>query len=84
MAGSTIPYSPFERSATRPKLNAKRYRYVGANFRTVAPGEFEDLMTLRLCLKPKFNCPNCFISQEDLQGMTHQINFVMILQYKYD
>ena len=21
-------------------------------------------MTLRLCLKPKFNCPNCFISRE--------------------
>jgi hypothetical protein len=21
-------------------------------------------MTLRLCLKPKFNCPNCFVSRE--------------------
>jgi len=65
MVGSTISYSPFERSATRPKLNAMRYRYgVGSNFLTGAPGEFEDLITLRLCLKPKFNCPNCFISQE--------------------
>ena len=42
-----------------------RYRYgVGSNFLTGAPGEFEDLMTLRICLKPKFNCPNCFISRE--------------------
>ena len=66
MVGSTILYSPFERSATRPKLNAMRYRYgVGSKFLTGAPGEFEDLMTLRLCLKPKFNCPNCFISQEN-------------------
>ena len=64
MVGSAIPYSPFERAATRPKLNAMRYRYrVGSNFLTGAPGEFEDLMILRLCLKPKFNCPNCFISQ---------------------
>ena len=66
MVGSAIPYSPFERSATQPKLNAMRYRYgVGSNFLTGAPGEFEVLMTLRLCLKPKFNCPNYFISQEE-------------------
>ena len=33
MVGSAIPYSPFERAATRPKLNAMRYRYgVGSNF----------------------------------------------------
>ena len=58
MVGSAIPYSPFERAATRPKLNAMRYRYgVGSNFLTGAPGEFEDLMTLRLCLNPKFNRP---------------------------
>jgi hypothetical protein len=56
-------YSPFERSATRPKLNAMRYRYgVGSNFLTGAFGKFEDLMALRLWLKPKFNCPNCFLS----------------------
>ena len=65
MVGSAIPYSPFERAATRPKLNAMRYRYgVGSNFLTGAPGEFEDLMTLRLCLNPKFNRPFCYISQE--------------------
>jgi hypothetical protein len=33
-------------------------------FLTCAPGEFEDLLTLRLYLKPKFNCPNCFIPRE--------------------
>ncbi len=62
---SAIPYSPFERAATRPKLNAMRYRYgVGSNFLTGVPGEFEDLMTLRLCLNSKFNCPFCYISEE--------------------
>ena len=63
MVGSTIPYNPFERSATRPKLNAMRYRYgVGSNFLTGAPGEFEDLMTLRLCLKSKFNFPKFLLN----------------------
>jgi hypothetical protein len=42
-----------------------RYCYgVGSNFLTGAPGEFEDLMTLRLCLNPKFNRPYCYISEE--------------------
>ncbi len=27
MVGSTIPYSPFERAVTRPKLNAMQYHY---------------------------------------------------------
>ncbi len=37
MVGSTIPYSPFERAVTRPKLNAMGYRYgVGSNFITGA------------------------------------------------
>ncbi len=32
MVGSAIPYSPFERAVTRPKLNAMRYHYgVGSN-----------------------------------------------------
>jgi hypothetical protein len=54
MVGSTIPYSPFECAVTRPKLNAMRYRYgVGSNFITGAPSEFEDLLMLRLCMKPK-------------------------------
>jgi hypothetical protein len=65
MVGSAIPYSPFERAATRPKLNAVRYCYgVGSNFLTGAPGEFEDLMTLRLCLNPKFNRSFCYISEK--------------------
>jgi hypothetical protein len=68
MVGSTIPYSPFERAVTRPKLNAMRYRYgVGSNFITGAPPEFEDLVMLRLCMKPKYNDPNCAISK---QGFT--------------
>ena len=65
MVGSTIPYSPFERAVTRPKLNAMQYRYgVGSNFNTGAPPEFEDLLTLRLCMKPKYNDPNCVISKQ--------------------
>ena len=68
MVGSTIPYSPFERAVTRPKLNAMQYCYgVGSNFITGAPPEFEDLLTLRLCMKPKYNDPNCAISK---QGFT--------------
>jgi hypothetical protein len=65
MVGSMIPYSPFERAVTRPKLNAMRYPYgVGSNFITGAPPEFEDLLMLRLCLKPKYNDPKCVISKQ--------------------
>jgi hypothetical protein len=68
MVGSTIPYSPFERAVTCPKLNATRYHYgVGSNFITGAPPEFEDLLTLRFCMKPKYNDPNCVILK---QGFT--------------
>ncbi len=68
MVGSTITYSPFECAVTRPKLNAMQYHYgVGSNFITGAPPEFEDLLTLRLCMKPKYNDPNCVISK---QGFT--------------
>jgi hypothetical protein len=77
MVGSTIPYSPFERAVTRPKLNAMQYCYgVGSNLSTGAPPEFEDLVTLRLCMKPKYNDPNCAISkqgftQSDLPNSIH-------------
>jgi hypothetical protein len=74
IVGSTIPYSPFERAVTHPKLNAMQYRYgVGSNFITGAPPEFEDLLTLQFCMKPKFNDPKCVVSkqgftQSDLPG----------------
>ena len=77
MVGSTIPYSPFERAVTRPKLNAMQYHYgVGSNFITGAPPEFEDLLTLRLSMKPKYNEPNCVIlkqgfTQSDLPDTIH-------------
>ncbi len=68
MVGSTIPYSPFERAVIRPKMNAMQYRYgIGSNFITDAPPEFEDLLMLRLCMKPKYNDPNCDVSK---QGFT--------------
>ncbi len=33
------------------------------NFITGAPSEFEGLLTLRLCMKPKYNDPNCVVSK---------------------
>ncbi len=64
MVGSTIPYSPFECAVTCLKLNAMQYCYgVGSDFITGVPPEFEDLLTLRLCMKPKYNDPNCAISK---------------------
>ena len=63
--GSAIPYSPFERAATQPKLNAMQFCYgVGSNFITGAPPEFEDLLTLQLCMNPKFKNPNRHISKQ--------------------
>ncbi len=68
MVGSTIPYSPFERAVTRPKLNAMQNRCgVDSNYISDAPPEFEDLLTLRLCMKPKYNDPNCVVLK---QGFT--------------
>jgi hypothetical protein len=68
MVGSTIPYSPFECAVTRPKLIAMGYCYgVDSNFITGAPPEFEALLMLQLCMKPKFNNPKCMISK---QGFT--------------
>ncbi len=65
MVGLAIPYRPFERATTRPKLNAMQFRYsVGSNSITGAPPEFEDLLTLQLCMNPKFNNPNCHISRQ--------------------
>ncbi len=62
MVGSTIPYSPFERAVTCPKLNAMQYHYgVGSNFITGVPPEFEDLLMLQLCMNPKFDDPKCVI-----------------------
>ncbi len=68
MVGSTIIYSSFEHAVTRSKLNAMQYPYgVGSNFITDAPPEFEDLLTLRFCMKPKYIDPNCVILK---QGFT--------------
>jgi hypothetical protein len=69
MVGSTIPCSHFEHVVTCPKLNAMRYHYgVGSNFITSAPPEVEDLLTLRLCMKPKFNDPKCMNSKQGFTG----------------
>ncbi len=71
MVGSAIPYSPFKRAANRLKLNAMQFCYsVGSNFITGAPPEFEDLLTLRLCINPKFNNQNCHISRQGFNSST--------------
>jgi hypothetical protein len=45
-----------------------QFRYgIASNFITSAPPEFEDLLTLRLCMNPKFNNPNCHISKHGLK-----------------
>ena len=63
MVGSTVPFSPFERASSRPKLAAMRYRYgISSHFLTGAPPEFEDLMTLRLSLITKWNDLECTLS----------------------
>ncbi len=68
MVGYMFPYSPFKLAVTRTKLNAVQKCYgVGSNFITGAPPEFEDLLTLRLCMKPKYNDPKCVILK---QGFT--------------
>jgi hypothetical protein len=68
MVGSAIPFSPFERAATRPKLNAMRLCHgVSSNFITGTPLEFEDSMTLQLCMNPKLNDPSCQISKQSFQ-----------------
>jgi hypothetical protein len=72
MVGSTIPYSPFNRAVTQPKLNAMGYCHgVGSNFITGGPPEFEDLVTLRLCMKPKYNDPNCARSKQGFTQSDH-------------
>ncbi len=88
MVGSTVPYSPFEHAVTRPKLNAMRYPDgVGSNFITGAPPEFEELLTLRLCMKPKYNDPKCVLSkqgftQSDLPNQIHYETSIQIRMTK--
>jgi hypothetical protein len=63
MAGFAIPYSPFERHASRSRLTATRLRYGPmSDFVTAAPPEFEDLAVLRQCLVEEWNKPNCKLS----------------------
>ncbi|CAN0420001.1 unnamed protein product [Lampetra planeri] len=63
MVGSTVPFSPFECEATRPKLAAMRLRYgIGSHFLTGSPPEFEDLSVLRLAIMRdthQWNNVNC-------------------------
>ena len=72
LVGKAIPFSPFERVSTRPRLQAMRVKYSAATmFHTGAPPEFEDVTVLWLHLINQFNDKSCRISksgfsQEDL------------------
>lgn len=49
LVGGSVPFSPFERAATRPKLGAMRYRYgCGQHWVTMAPPEQDDLILHRI------------------------------------
>ncbi|KAG1711916.1 hypothetical protein DVH05_009157 [Phytophthora capsici] len=49
LVGGNVPFSPFERASTRPKLAAMRYRYGVAQFwATIAPPEHDDLLLHRI------------------------------------
>ncbi|KAG7387911.1 hypothetical protein PHYPSEUDO_013562 [Phytophthora pseudosyringae] len=45
LVGGTVPFSPFERAASRPKLSAMRYRYgADQHWVTITPPEHDDLL----------------------------------------
>ena len=49
IVGSSVPFSPFERISTRPKILALRYRYgVPLHWLTIAPPEHDDLQLHRI------------------------------------
>ena len=76
MVGSSVPYSAFESSATRPKLAATGYCYgAPAYFVTGTPAEFEDLAVLRPCIIPKWNDPNCPVSKRSFQQLDLPLEF---------
>jgi hypothetical protein len=82
MVGSTIPYSPFERAVTHPKLNAMQYCYgVGSNFITGAPPGFEDLLMLRLCMKQKYNDQTVVYQNEVSHDQIFLIQYITKLPY---
>ena len=59
LVGGTVPFSPFERASTRPKLSAMRYRYdIAQHFMTVAQPEHDDLLLLRVAQIREAKCWN--------------------------
>ncbi len=54
-------------SVLSPKLLAKAAAASSMALQSQIGIEFEDLLTLQLCMKPKFNDPKCVISK---QGFT--------------
>ncbi|ETM48838.1 hypothetical protein L914_06688 [Phytophthora nicotianae] len=71
VVGGTVPFSPFERAATRPKLAAMRFRFGLPQFWvTVAPPEQDDTTLHRVMLLRKLNAwndDNCVYTREHFQ-----------------
>ncbi|OWZ08255.1 hypothetical protein PHMEG_00019233 [Phytophthora megakarya] len=71
LVGGTVPFSAFERAATRPKLAAMRNRYgVALHWVTLAPPEQDDLFLHRIArLREQGgwnDCANIFTQKECL------------------
>ncbi|EQC37015.1 hypothetical protein SDRG_05832 [Saprolegnia diclina VS20] len=68
MVGSAVPFSLFERSATRSKIAALRLRFgLASYFLTGAPPEFEALDVIRHALIQNWNAAACPLSSSGFE-----------------
>ncbi|ETL25245.1 hypothetical protein L916_20880 [Phytophthora nicotianae] len=74
IVGGTVPFSPFERAATRPKLSAMRIRFGLPQFWvTVAPPEQDVMTLLRIALLRKLKGWNNETATLDRRSFNGQI-----------
>ncbi|ETL90298.1 hypothetical protein L917_10960, partial [Phytophthora nicotianae] len=70
LVGGSVPFSPFERAATRPKLGAMRYRYgIALHWVTLAAPEHDDLLLHRVAQMRQnrgWSDPNSVFLQKNL------------------
>jgi len=68
LVGGCVPFSPFERSATRPKFFAMRCRYgIPLHWMTIAPPEHDDLELQRIAMirsMKRWNDTNSIFTQK--------------------
>ncbi|KAG7377908.1 hypothetical protein PHYPSEUDO_010867 [Phytophthora pseudosyringae] len=69
LVGGSVPFSPSERAATRPKLGAMRYRYgIALHWVTIAPPEHDDLLLHRIAVlreQTAWNDSNCVFARKE-------------------